>query len=151
MAPFRFRLARVLEWYRKQSQIEEERLRLCTEQAIQAIAAVERHQRDVLARQMELIQSPEPQTHELAALEPFRRRAKQHEAQLIRKCHSSTQEADLQRGVAQAAQRRLRLVEKLRDRRLSEHSYEADRELEELATETHLAGFARNLSGKPTA
>jgi hypothetical protein len=36
------------------------------------------------------------------------------------------------------------------DRRLSEYRYEADRELEELAAESHLAGFARALTGKPT-
>lgn len=151
MTQFHFRLARVLEWYRKQCQIEEERLRLCTERATQARTALERHQKSVLARQMEVLQSPQPQVRELAALVPFRNRAKQHEVQLRQKYQRCEQEADQQRAVALAAQRRLRLVEKLRDRRLSEHQYEADRELEELASEAHLAGLARAHNGRFTA
>ena len=61
MAPFYFRLAKVLDWYRKQSQIEEQKLRFCSERAAQAKTEIERHQRDVLARQMELIRSPRPE------------------------------------------------------------------------------------------
>lgn len=148
MLAFRFRLARVLEWYRKQSQIEGERLRLCAEYAAQARAELERHRKNVLDRQMELIRSPRPDARELAALEPFHRRAKQHEIQLKQQCRQSEQALERQRAIAQVAQRRLRLVENLRDRRLSEHQYEADRELEELASETHLAAFARALTAK---
>jgi hypothetical protein len=151
MAPYRFRLARVLDWYRRQSQVEEERLRLCAERAAHSKAEIEGHERNVLALQMELIQSSRPKAHELASLEPFRRGAKQQEVRLRENCRKNEQELARQRGVAQAAQRRVKLVENLRDRRFSEYQYEADRELEELASESHLAGFARALTGKPTA
>jgi hypothetical protein len=143
MAPFRFRLARVLDWYAKQSRIEEERLRVCAEQAARAKAEVESHQKDVLSRQMELIQSPRPQVSELAALGPYFRAANRREARLREQCTARERELDLQRDIARLAQRRQRLVEKLRDRMVSEYQYEADRELEELASETHLAGLAR--------
>jgi hypothetical protein len=151
MPPFRFRLAKVLDWYRKQSQLETERLRICVETVARTRGEIERHERDVLTRQMELIASPEPQALELAALGPFRRRAKQHELRLLQKFKNNEQELERQRGVSLAAQRRLRLVEKLRDRRLSEHEYEASKELEELASETYLARFARTLNDNPTA
>jgi hypothetical protein len=151
MAPYQFRLARALDWYAKQCQVEEERLRLCAERAVRARAEIDDHQKSVLAQQMELIQTSRPETHELASLEPFRRGAKQQELRLRRNCIKYEQELDSQRGVAQAARRRVRLVENLRDRRLVEYRYEADRELEALAAETHLAGFARALAGKPSA
>ena len=148
MTAFRFRLARVLDWYRNQSQIEEERLRVSTDRAVQARMEFERHQNDVIARQMELIQSPQPRASELAALDPFRRKAQQMEVQLHQKCRNDEQAMDNQRRITLAAQRRVRLVEKLRDRRLSEYQYEADKELEQLASETHLAGVARTLNDK---
>ena len=149
MTPFRFPLSKVLEWYRKQSQIEGERLRICAERVAQAKIDVERHQRDVRARQMELIESPQPRTLELAALAPFLRRAKQQELLLWQKYHKIAQELERQRGVSLAAQRRLRLTEKLHDRQLSEHDYEASRQLEEMASEAYLARFARALNDNP--
>jgi hypothetical protein len=150
MAPFRFRLARVLDWYGKQSTIEQQRLRVCVERSVQAKAEIERHQKDVLSRQMELIQSPRPQVGELAALGPYYRAANRQEARLREKCSKTEQELDRQRNIALLSQRRQRLVEKLRDRMLSEFKYEADRELEELASETHLAGLARTLNDRFT-
>ena len=132
-----------------QCRLEEERLRLCIEEAARATAEMERHRRDVLARQMELIQSPKIQASELAALGWFRHRAKQRDLQLSRQCRQSEQALEQQRGVALTAQRRLRLIEKLRDRRYSEYQYEAARELEALASETYLASFARSMNDQP--
>ena len=148
MAPYRFRLARVLDWYRKQSQVEQECLRSCNERTIQAKADIENHVRQVLARQTELIHSAKLQARELAALEPFRRGAKQQEVRLRENFLRCEKALEKQRTVAQAAQRRVRLLENLSDRRLSEYRYETDRELEELASDTHLAGLARALAGK---
>lgn len=150
MAPFRFRLARVLDWYGKQSRIEEQRLRVCVERSVQAKAEIESHQKDVLSRQMELIQSPRPQVGELAALGPYYRGATRQEARLREKCVKSEQEVDRQRDIALQSQRRQRLVEKLRERMLADHQYESERELEELASETHLAGLARTLNDRFT-
>jgi len=148
MAPYRFRLARVLDWYKKQSHIEGERLRLCVEGARQARTAIENHQRNVNNRHTELIRSERPQAHELAALGPFLRSAKRQELNLRQTCSQKEQEVERQRRAALEAQRRVRLVENLRERQSSEHQYEADRELEALASETHLAGFVRNLNSK---
>ena len=124
MTQFRFRLARVLDWYKKQSDLETEHLRVCVERVAQTKGQIERHASDVLARQMELISSPEPGALELASLGPFRRQAKQHELQLLRTLQRCEQDLERQRGICQLAQRRLRLVEKLRERRLADHEYE---------------------------
>jgi hypothetical protein len=43
------------------------------------------------------------------------------------------------------AQLKVHLLEKLRDRRLSEHTYAVNRELEELAADAYLAKFAREM------
>jgi len=149
MAPFRFRLNAILEWYRKQYQLEQGRLGTCAERAVQAETELERHRKDVLALQLELIQAPAVQALELVALGSFRHRAKQREVLLRQNWLKSRQAFDHQRTVVQAAQRRLRLIERLRDKRLSEYDYELSRELEALASESHLAAFARGLNDPP--
>ncbi|MGD1070245.1 MAG: hypothetical protein ABSB15_08900 [Bryobacteraceae bacterium] len=145
MAPFHFPLARVLDWYRTQCRLEEERLRLCADAAAHAVTEMERHRRDSLALQMEVISSPRIQAAELAAVASFRHRTKQLDLRLRQKCQETGQALERQHGIALTAQRRLRLIEKLRDRRLSEYQYEAARELDALASETYLASFARGL------
>lgn len=149
MGPFRFRLARVMDWYEKQSQLEAERLRMCAEQVIRTQKEIEEHQKNVLAHQMELLAKPNPDPHELAALGPFQKKAKRQEHKLRQKLHKNEEETERQRAVSQAAQRRVRLIEKLRERRLAEHEYEFNRELEELASEAFLARYARALTDPP--
>jgi hypothetical protein len=60
MGPFRFRLARVMDWYEKQSHLEAERLRMCAEQVVRTQSEIDRHKKDVLAHQMELQAKPNP-------------------------------------------------------------------------------------------
>jgi len=98
---------------------------------------------------MNLIKSSDIQAFELAALGSFCRQAKKRETQLREHWQMKQKSLEDQRKVVLAAQRRLRLVEKLRDRRLEEHRYEEARELEELASESYLAGFARDLNDPP--
>jgi flagellar export protein FliJ len=151
MGPFRFRLAKVMDWYKKQSHLEAERLRMAAEQVIRTKAEIVKHQNDVLAHQMEVLASPNPDAHELASLGPFQRRAKRQENWLQHKLRQNEEETERQRTVTQAAQRRLRLIEKLRERRLAEYQYEFSREIEEVASEAYLARFARALHESPSA
>ena len=146
MGPFRFRLARVMDWYEKQSHLEAERLRMCAEQVVRMQIEIDQHKKDVLAHQMELLAKPNPEPHELAALGPFQRGARKHEHRLRQNLKQGEQATEKQREISQAAQRRLRLIEKLRERRLAEHVYLFDRELEEIASEAHLARYARELN-----
>lgn len=146
MGPFRFRLARVMDWYEKQSHLEAERLRMCAGQVVRMQGEIDQHKKDVLTHQMELLAKPNPEAHELAALGPFQRGGRKQEHRLRQKLKQGEQATEQQREISQAAQRRLRLIEKLRDRRLAEHVYLFDRELEEIASEAHLARYARGLN-----
>jgi hypothetical protein len=146
MAPFQFRLARVLDWYQERCRLEESRLRVLTELAARAESAIELHRKEVLAHQTELLQSRSLHAFELTALGSFCRQAKKREAQLSEHWKKSKTSLETQRKVALAAQQRLQLLEKLHDRRLGEHRYQESRELEELASESYLAAFVRDLN-----
>lgn len=115
------------------------------ELVVQAREAMERHKEEV-HRKTELIRSPDFQAFELAALASFRHHARQVERQLWQKQSKLEQAVAHQRTVVQAARRRLSLVEKLKERRVEEYRLEVERELEAVASESHLAGFARSLT-----
>lgn len=146
MAPFQFRLARVLDWYRERCRLEEGRLRVLAELAARAESAIELHRKEVLAHQTQLFQSRSLHAFELTALGSFCRQAKKREVQLSEQWKNSRASLENQRKVALAAQQRLQLLEKLHDRRLGEHRYQQERELEELASESYLAAFVRDMN-----
>jgi hypothetical protein len=146
MARFQFRLARVLDWYQEQCRLEEDRLRVLAELAARAETEIELHRKEVLAHQTELIQSPSLHVFELTALSSFCRQAKKREAQLSEHWKNTRSSLENQRKLVLTAQQRLQLLGKLRDRRLGEHQYQEARELEELASESHLAAFVRGMN-----
>jgi hypothetical protein len=80
----------------------------------------------------------------LLALSRYRRRALQDERRLAAERIRCQRERDAQLVVVQSARRRVRLIEKIRERKLTEYTVEADRELEELAADAfRSARFAR--------
>lgn len=145
MAAHRFRLARALEWYREQSRLEASRLFACDDAATKARAEIDRHREGCRTLEMDVIRSRAIEARELSALESWRHSAKAVTTSLDGDFRRKQGELERQRAVTLEAQRRLRLTEKLRDRRLAEHTYQADRELEELASDSYLAAFARDL------
>lgn len=139
MSTFQFRLDRVLEWYRTQLQLEEGRLAAC----IAALRLVEermtRLQAERLSVEREAISSSSILARDLAALGFYRLRAAKEAAALSQerlRCERALRD---QQTAVQAAQRRVRLVEKLRERRLSEHRYAENQALENLAAEAYLS------------
>jgi hypothetical protein len=146
MAQFQFRLARVLDWYQERCRLEENRLRQLAEIAARSESEIQLHRKEVLSHQTQVIQSHNLHAFELTALSSFCRRAKVREAQLLERCKNSKSSLENQRKVVVAAKQRLQLLEKLRDRRLEENRYQEARELEELASETYLAAFVRDLN-----
>lgn len=68
------------------------------------------------------------------------------ESHLIGICHDVDRDLEAQKSATLIAQRRVRLVEKLRDRKQVEFNYLASRDLEQVAADSWLAGFARNLN-----
>jgi flagellar biosynthesis chaperone FliJ len=129
----------VLEWYRQQCEIEEARLAnyiAAVHAVLESIARLEA-EREAINR--ELIGRSSIAARELVALGLYRLSATQRAAQLEQERAQLQSAVEQQRTKVQAARRRLRLVEKLRERRLAEHTYAEDRELESLAAESFLA------------
>jgi hypothetical protein len=144
MKAFQFRGERVLDWYRKQAQLEEKRLSDCIASRHRAQKAIDdlRADRERVAR--ELISHAEIRACELASLEPYRIYTRKMELDLIRDLEGWERAITAQRLKVHALQRRVRLLEKLRERRRAEHVYQMDRELEELASEAYLARWQAN-------
>jgi hypothetical protein len=140
------RLARLRSWYDKQYQLEQNRLHLCMDQFLRAGQELEQHRQQVLARRTELIQAETFQAGELATLASFRHRAQERDTQLVKARAQLERNLGQQKAVTQKAQTRLRLVEKLTERRVAEYNYQNDRELETMASEMHLAGVARAMN-----
>jgi hypothetical protein len=142
---FRFRLAKVLEWYDRLYQIEAERLRQSAARAQQAHQNLIRHRELRLESEQEMLQMDSLQGEDMAARERYRRRSLLQEAHLGQLGQDADKEVEAQRTVALAARRKVLLVEKLRDRKREEFNYLAARELEEIAADSWLAGYARSL------
>jgi hypothetical protein len=144
---FRFRLARVLEWYDRQYHMEAGRLRQCAERSAGANEELARHRQSRLANEAQLLQLESLHGNDLRARELYRKRSLLQESHLIRICHDADKDLETQREATLAAQRRVRLVEKLRDRKRDEFNYLASRDLEHVAADSWLAGFARKRTG----
>jgi len=81
-------------------------------------------------------------SRDFVALGLYRLGAKQRELELdaeLERCQSAVEE---QQSRLRAADRRVRLLEKLRERRVVEHVYAETRELEELASDAFFAKWA---------
>jgi hypothetical protein len=135
MTPFRFRLARVLSWYRKQCDLEESRLHACSAAVLEVAAEIARIQTARAALERETVHSPSARAADLIAMEHYRQRTKRDELRLEAEFHKRQSALAAQRAVLDAARLRFRLIEKLRERRLSEYTVAAERELEELAAD----------------
>jgi hypothetical protein len=143
MNGFRFSLVHVLEWYEKQLQLEENRLAECHTALENAQRALSEARATRCGIEHALIHCSCITAGELTALESFRRKSRNHEKRLVSDCDASQSKLQAQLVAVKLVQRKVRLLEKLRERRLAEHSYAANRELEELAADTFLAKFAR--------
>ncbi len=139
MKPFRFRLERVLAWRRTELEVEQfktrqlaaglERIEQARYQLLAARAASERSVLD--AGRVDGLDLEAHASH-LALLA---RRDRELQARRV----EAERSLAAQRAKLVEAQRRCRLLERLRGRRLEEWQAEASRELENFAAETHLA------------
>lgn len=143
MTSFRFPLQRVLEWRRTQLEIEETRFR----QATAAVAEVERLMAEAEAagvRAEVQIRQWRPVTGgDLWALDGYRFHVRARERELEAARAERKRKAAAQQAVMLEARRRLRLLERLRERRLEEWRAAEAAELETLASESYLARWAR--------
>ena len=135
MTGFQFRLSRVLEWYQTQYELEENRLAMCMTALHKTLERIAHLQAETLRTEREVIEGGSITGRELAALGLYRLRSKIEAAELEQERQRRSRDADAQLKLVQAAQQRLRLVEKLRERRLAEYVYAENQELENLAAE----------------
>ena len=144
MRSFHFPLEGVLGLRRTQLEIEEAAyLRLLAE-----LAALDRSRAEleVLGIQAEVqVRQWRPLSGtDLAALAAFRGALQAKEQSIAARRGEAEKKTRAQLAAMLAAQRRCRLLERLRDRRLAEWRYETNREIETLAAESYLARWNRD-------
>jgi flagellar export protein FliJ len=144
MQRFQFRLERVLGWRRKKCQMEENRLAVChglvhaTERQIEHLRA----ERTSIDR--ELIERPAIPAADFLNLSHYRLRASREAIELATELQQRMLSASEQRARVQKAQQAVKLLEKLRERRLEEHTSLAGREQEQVAAEAYLARWSQS-------
>ena len=143
MEQFRFVLSRVLEWYEKEFQLEENRLADCQQALSKSQQSLEQVRALRLHTEQALIGSSSIAASDLRALEQFRRRSLNDEKRLHAECDACQTKLQAKIKAVKLAQRKVRLLEKVRERRQTEHTYAVNRELEHLAADSYLAKFNR--------
>jgi len=151
MNAFRFRLERVLEWRRTQLELEENKFRRETA----ALSALERTRAELEAAgaqaEAQVRQSRAITGRELAALGEFRLLVKSREADIAGKRAERVRSLAAQRAALLEAQRRCRLLERLKERRQEEWRLAGNKETEDLASEMYLAQWTPKTSGSEPA
>jgi flagellar biosynthesis chaperone FliJ len=142
MQTFQFRLERVLEWYTRQYELEERRLTVCLAALAEAKVAIAALLADRLSIEREVLSRQWIAAHDLASLSLYRIGAKKRELELNVIRDRCEKDVEAQRIKLQAAERRVRLLEKLRERRVAEYTYAETHELEELAQDAYFAKWA---------
>lgn len=137
---FPLETARTLRF--RQLELEEAALqRLLAER--EAIAARDRALECELRDEEKLLTAPRMASEQLAALDGFRKFTAVSKQRLAREMHGCDQRIAQQRLRMLEARRRFRLLEQLRDKKLSQWTAEQAREQEQLAADLYLARCAR--------
>jgi len=144
MTPFRFRLERVLAFRRTQVELEEARYK----QQSAAVAELDRLRAELEVNGIRT----EIQVHDwrplagsdLTALAEFRSHIQKEEQAIALRRIQAVRQLELLKKFMLEARRRCELLERLREKRLIEWKAACDRELDEIASESHLAALARN-------
>ncbi|MBZ5725114.1 MAG: hypothetical protein LAP87_08970 [Acidobacteriia bacterium] len=143
MTPFRFPLQKVLDWRLTQLEVEEIRYR----QQLAALAALDRTRAELEAAgiraEVEVRKSASLAGFDLAALGSFRRRVQVEEGKLATRRAECEKRVAAQQSAMLEARRRCRLLERLKERRLTDWQSAADKEVEALAAESFLAQWNR--------
>jgi hypothetical protein len=144
MNAFRFPLQKALDWRRTQLEIEEVRYK----QQSAELAALDRQQAETEASgirvETEVRAWPSIAGSDLAALDRFRLRIKKEEARIADQRLAAARKATEQQEKMLEARRRARLLERLREKRLTEWQSAQAKELDALAGESYLAQWNRS-------
>jgi len=144
MQRFQFRLDRVLEWRRKKCRLEENRLAVCLASVRATERKIEQLRAERTSIDRELLARPAIPAADLHNLSHYRLRAKREEIEMAEERRQRMLSASEQRARVQRAQQGVKLLEKMRERRLEEHTALAGRELEQMAAEAYLARWTQS-------
>jgi flagellar export protein FliJ len=140
---FRFSLQRVLDLRRRQLDLEETKLRSHAAE----IAALDREraglEASAISAELQVREWSALEGGDLTALGNFRLHIQRREAEISARRSQYQQKLEEQRKLVLEAQRRCRVVERLKERRLSEWQSAQDREIEAAAAESYLAQWSR--------
>ncbi len=139
MRAFRFPLERVRQWRRTQLEMEQ----LALQRLFAERDALHRAEADLYAErrhaETSLLSEGSMEAGQLAALEEFRRYVRSRLQRLEEQQRELAQRIDEQRARVLLSRRRLELLEKLKSGALERWRRRLDRELDELASEAHIA------------
>ena len=148
MKAFQFPLEKALDWRRVQLALEEARYK----QQVASLAGLDRQRAEVEASgiraEIQVREWSPVVAGDLSALGNFRLYVKSQESEIARRRFQAAQKLAEQQKLMLEARRRCRLLERLKDRRLTEWTAGRDREVEEIAAESYLARWRRR---KPVA
>jgi hypothetical protein len=143
MRAFEFPLARALAWRLTQLELQENKLRQLAATVEEMVLAAVRLDLVKSRAEQTVRESSAVEAGDLWALAAYRQRLIAERQALDQRRTACEREVAAQRQKVLEAQRQCRLLEKLEERRRTEWRLEADRELESLAAESHLARWNR--------
>ncbi len=142
MKAFHFPLEKALDWRRIQLEVEEVRYK----QHVADLAGLDRRRAEVEASgiraEIEVREWNPIAASDLSALGNFRLYVKAQESEIARRRFEAAQKLAEQQKLMLEARRRCRLLERLKERRLTEWSVERDHEIEEIAAESYLSRWS---------
>lgn len=139
MAPFRFRLQRVLQWQERICHLEEEKLRQLAAELAETEGKLARLAAERVSIEQEFAGHVTLSPRDLQALAQYRHRAVAERQALEREREGRFAALAGQRDKLLAERRKLQVIEKLRDRALQEHTRAVDREIETVSHESYLS------------
>ncbi len=142
MKAFEFRLERIAEIWQKEAEISREQLQLLLNELMRlenerhALLMQSESERAVLARRTDLT------GQDLMAFSQFQGHVTRRSKEIDDQKAKVQTKAEAQRLIVLEAERRVKLLNRLRERKLQDWKLESARELENLASDSHLARLA---------
>lgn len=143
MRRFHFRLETVLEWRRLHLELEETKLQRLFEELRAIDLAEDRLNADKVAAERAVLYAPSVEASDLEALETHRFHVAREKQRLGKERSDCRRRIAVQRERLLKAERDVRLLEKLREKQVTEWQLAASREQEALAGELFLARWHR--------
>jgi flagellar FliJ protein len=142
MKAFEFRLERIAEYRRQQADLARNELQRMTSIMDRLTAERDRVEQQAIEMRTATMSRPDLNGQDLMALSSYEDHAARTVRQIELKKTELAKQIDKQRSLVREAERNVKLLDRLRDRKFQEWRAESDRELDALAADSHLARLA---------